>query len=81
MSAKIVSKQLGRLMVLMVVAWGLILTEGSIFFFVIRPTLPNIHKNFVSSVLKISSVGLFAIVWVAVLFSLEYLFFRRSRAN
>jgi hypothetical protein len=67
-----------RMMCVITVAWFLILSESYIFFFVVRPTLPNIHESVVSSVLKISSIAVLALLWVVVLFALEYFLFRRG---
>lgn len=69
-----------RMMLVITAAWLLILSEAYLFFFVIRPTAPNIHESIVSAVLKIGSVALLAVLWVVVLFALEYFLFRRNRA-
>jgi hypothetical protein len=68
------------MMLVITAAWLLILSEAYLFFFVIRPTAPNIHESIVSAVLKIGSVALLAVLWVVVLFALEYFLFRRNRA-
>jgi hypothetical protein len=67
-----------RMMFVITVAWFLILSESYLFFFVIRPSLPNIHESIVSSVLKIGSIAVLALLWVVVLFALEYFLFRRG---
>jgi hypothetical protein len=66
------------MMFVITVAWFLILSESYLFFFVIRPSLPNIHESIVSSVLKIGSIAVLALLWVVVLFALEYFLFRRG---
>jgi hypothetical protein len=72
-----VGGSIGRMMVVITVAWFLILSESYLFFFVIRPTAPNIHLSLISAVLKVGSVAFLAVLWVVVLFVLEYRFFRR----
>ena len=67
-----------RMMFVITVAWFLILSESYLFFFVIRPSLPNIHESIGSSVLKIGSIAVLALLWVVVLFALEYFLFRRG---
>ncbi|MDA4136355.1 MAG: hypothetical protein OK449_05065 [Thaumarchaeota archaeon] len=73
-----IGRSVGRMMLVITVAWLLILSESYVFFFVIRPTAPNIHESVISAVLKISSFGALAVLWVVVLFSLEYFLFRRN---
>lgn len=70
-------KPVQKLLVIITVAWLLILSESYAFFYIIRPTAPNIHESVFSAALKIGSVGSLIVIWVAVLFSLEYFFFRR----
>jgi hypothetical protein len=67
------------MMLVITVAWLLILSESYIFLLVIRPTAPNIHESVVSAALKIGSIAMLAVLWVVVLFALEYLLFRRDR--
>ena len=69
-----------RIMFVITAAWILILSESYFFFFVIRPTAPNIHQSIVSAVLKIGSIAMLAVLWVVVLFALEYFLFRRNKA-
>jgi len=64
-------------MIVITAAWLLILSESYLFFFVIRPTAPNIHESIISATLKISFIAMLAVLWVGVLFALEYLLFRR----
>lgn len=64
------------MMLVITVAWMLILSESFLFFFVIRPTAPNIHESVSSAILKVGSVALLAVVWVVVLYGLERLLFR-----
>jgi len=74
----LIGRSVMRMMFVITVAWFLILSESYLFFFVIRPSLPNIHESIVSSVLKIGSIAVLALLWVVVLFALEYFLFRRG---
>ena len=75
-SAKSTSRPLAKMMAVITVAWALILSESYLFFFVIRPTAPNIHLSITSEILKVGSVGLLAVFWVVVLYVMERRLFR-----
>jgi hypothetical protein len=74
-----ISSSATRMMAVITAAWFLILGESYLFFFVIRPTLPNIHENITSAVVKIGSVAMLGVLWVVVLFALETLLFSRRK--
>lgn len=68
------------LMLIMTVAWLLILAESYVFVAVIRPLGPSIHFWFLPSTLtKISLTAGLGVLWVAVMFSLDYLYTRRAK--
>jgi hypothetical protein len=70
------TKNVYGLMLIVTVAWLLILGESYLFIAVIRPLGPPIHSFVPSSVLKIIlTVGL-AVLWVAVMFALDFLYTR-----
>ena len=68
------------MMLAITVAWLLILSESYVFFLVIRPTAPNIHVSVFSEVLKVGSLVILAVLWVVVLFALEYFLFRQKNS-
>lgn len=68
-------------MLVITVAWALILSESFLFFFIIRPTGPNIHLKVTAEILKVSSVASLAVLWVVVLYGLERFLFRPLAAD
>ncbi len=74
-----ISSPVAKMMVVITVAWLLILSESYLFFDVIRPTAPNIHESILSLLLKVPSVAMLAVIWVAVLYVLEVRLFRQKR--
>lgn len=72
----LIPKPVGRMILVITVAWALILSESFLFFYIIRPTAPNIHLSLMSEAIKVSSVASLAILWVAVLYGLERFLFR-----
>jgi hypothetical protein len=76
---QLISTPIRKMMVVITVAWALILSESYLFFSLIRPTAPNIHESIVSEVLKIGSIAMLAVLWIVVLFALEYLLFGRNK--
>ena len=74
------AKNLYGLMLIVAIAWLLILAESYLFIAVIRPLGPPIHIGLVpSSVLKVFLTACLALLWVAVMFALDYVFARRTR--
>ena len=74
------SRNLYGLMLIVTVAWFLILAESYLFIAVIRPLGPPIHAGFLpSTVLKAILTGGLAALWVAVMFTLDFLYTRRRR--
>jgi len=74
---RLATNNIVRLMFMITIVWVLIIGESYLLFFVIRPIGPNIHENVVSEVLKIASTITLGGVWVATMFTLENVLFRR----
>ena len=74
------SRNLYGLMLIVTVAWLLILAESYLFIAVIRPLGPPIRAGFLpSTVLKAILTGGLAALWVAVMFTLDFLYTRLRR--
>ena len=73
-------KSLYSLMGMVTVAWLLVVAESFVFIAVIRPLGPTLHGGGIpSSVLKvILTLGL-AVLWVAVMFTMDALYSRSKR--
>jgi len=74
------AKNLYSLMLIVTVAWALILAESYFFIVVIRPLGPPIHIGLVpSSVLKVFLTACLGLLWVGVMFALDYLYSRQGK--
>ena len=74
------SRNLYGLMLIVTIAWLLILAESYIFVAVIRPYGQPIHIGFVpSSIIKIIMTAGLGVLWVAVMFALDFLYSKRRR--
>lgn len=73
------ARNLFGLMLIMTVAWVLILLESYIFIAVIRPLGPSIHFIFLpSTATKIILTAGLGVLWVGVMFAMDYLFARKT---
>ena len=73
-------RNLYGLMLIVTAAWLLILAESYLFIAIIRPLGPPIHIGLVpSSVLKVFLTAFLGLLWVGVMFALDYLYARRTR--
>ena len=74
------NRNLYGLMLIVTVAWLLILAESYLFIAVIRPLGPDIHIGPVpSTITKILLTGGLGVLWVGVMFTLDFLYTRRRK--
>jgi carbon starvation protein CstA len=74
------AKALTAMLSIVAVSWLLILGETYVFFAVVRPLGPPLHSSeIISGAMKIGLTAGLAVLWVAVMFGLWWLYFRAHR--